>query len=215
MGRKRGFHQSEVTKEKLRVARTGKHHSQETIEKIRKTSSGRTYGPQTSERKEKTRLAVTGEKHWLFGKHHSEETKKKIGASLKGIVRGPHTPEHSKKLGATRAGEKHFNWKGGISFEPYCVKFNQEFKERVRGFFGYQCQMCGRVWHEGETKLSVHHVNFRKDSCCADGVLPLFVPVCSGKCHCKTNYNRFFWEYWFTEMINWLYDGKCYLPKQV
>src|SRR5208337_386546 len=29
-------------------------------------------------------------------------------------------------------GEKSPGWKGGISFEPYCIKFNKEFKERVR-----------------------------------------------------------------------------------
>jgi hypothetical protein len=34
-------------------------------------------------------------------------------------------------------------------------------------------------------------------------------------CHGKTQHNRIFWQYWFTEMINRLYVGECYLLKVV
>jgi hypothetical protein len=39
----------------------------------------------------------------------------------------------SKSCAQTR--ENNANWQGGISFEPYCILFNNEFKERVREFW--------------------------------------------------------------------------------
>lgn len=118
---------------------------------------------------------------------------------------------HLTHIGKFRGAESS-HWKGGISFEPYCPKFNNEFKERVRAFFNYTCQLCGHIWQEGEMKLAVHHVNFNKQTCC-DSSQPLFVPLCTGKCHSKTNYHRDFWEDWFTEIINEFYNGKCYFTK--
>jgi len=144
-------------------------------------------------------------------KHPSEETRNKMRISHLKI---PLSEYHCKSIAQGQCGPKSHNWKGGISYEPYCPKFTNEFKERVRAFFGYQCQMCGHVWQEGERKLAVHHVNFRKDSCCSNEIMPLFVPLCHQPCHTKTNFNRVFWEYWFTEMINHLYGGKCYFTKE-
>ena len=113
-------------------------------------------------------------------------------------------------------GQNNPAWKGGISFEPYCPKFTDEFKERVRAFFDYQCQMpgCEHVWQPEERKLSVHHVNFLKNSCCDPSISRLFVPLCSGKCHNKTNRNRLYWEQLFTELIMIKFNGQCYLPKE-
>lgn len=110
----------------------------------------------------------------------------------------------------THKGNSNPAWKGGISFEPYCPRFTKEFKERVRAFFDHKCVECGAS--QNGSKLPVHHVNFRKDACCAKDVIPLFVPLCPS-CHSKTQFNRPFWQYWFTEMINHQYGGKCYLPK--
>jgi hypothetical protein len=122
------------------------------------------------------------------------EIRKKISASKKG----------------TLCGDKNPSWKGGISFEPYCEKFNNEFKERVRAFFGHHCIECGTP-QNGE-KLTVHHVDFSKLTCC-DNSIPLFVPVCRS-CHGKTNRNRPYWKEHFTDMINQFYGGKCYLTKE-
>lgn len=112
------------------------------------------------------------------------------------------------------SGENSFRWAGGISFEPYCPKFNNEFRERVRAFFGYQCQMpgCNHIWQSGEKRLAVHHINFNKDSCCSSDAPRLFVPLCPHPCHTKTNYNRHHWEELFTKLIADQYNGQCYLP---
>ena len=96
----------------------------------------------------------------------------------------------------------------------YCPKFNNKFKERVRAFFGYTCQKCGHIWQPGERRLAVHHVNYRKDSCCNENVRSLFIPICSDGCHSETNANREYWEKHFTEIIDKEFAGKCYFTKE-
>jgi hypothetical protein len=103
------------------------------------------------------------------------------------------------------------NWQGGISFEPYCPKFNKEFRERVRAFFGRRCLECGNI--EKKTRHCVHHVNYKKEACCDDSI-PLFVILCQS-CHAKTSHNnRDHWQQHFTEIINRDYGGKCYFTKE-
>lgn len=109
-------------------------------------------------------------------------------------------------------GEKHHNWKGGISYEPYCVLFNDEFKLRVRQFFGNTCVECGKTREEEGINMCVHHVNFDKETCCND-TKPLFVTLCKS-CHSKTNFDREYWEEKYTRLINEEYNGQCYMPKQ-
>ena len=120
-------------------------------------------------------------------------------------------------------GENHPNWQGGISFGPYCEKFDNDLKERVREFFGRCCYVCGKSEQEqieeminnGKKpikKLDIHHVNFDKMVCCND-IKPLFVPLCRS-CHMKTNKDREGWEEFFTVSLEYLTDSKCFLPKK-
>lgn len=212
-----------------KMSHKGIKRSPETCERIRLSKKGK--------KNPNMHRDVSGDKNPNFGHHLSEEAKERIRQArknLKGKIKFPqeardhiseskkgaknpfynktHTLESLRKI--SRKGEKNPAWKGGISFEPYCPKFTDEFKERVRAFFGYQCQKCGHIWKEGEKKLAVHHVNYRKDACCAMDVIPLFVPLCAGRCHGKTTVNRIFWQYWFTEMVNYIYEGKCYFSRE-
>lgn len=116
-----------------------------------------------------------------------------------------------REWGKKHRGENSPMWKGGISYEPYCVLFNDEFKERVRNFFGRICVECGKTEEDNCERMSVHHVNFDKETCCNDEK-PLFVTLCKS-CHAKTNYNREYWEEKYTTLINEKYGGQCYLPK--
>lgn len=87
------------------------------------------------------------------------------------------------------SGEKAPNWQGGISFFPYCEKFNDDFRERVRAFFGRKCFLCGKMEDENGESLSVHHVNYNKQACCEGEDIPedrLFVPLCRS-CHSRTS----------------------------
>lgn len=109
-------------------------------------------------------------------------------------------------------------WYGNIRYyqgPQYCEKFNEDFKERVRAFFGCVCPECGTPQPQNGKKLSVHHINFNKTSCCNPDAPRLFIPLCSnGGCHTKTNNNRKYWENYFTKMIMGYYEGKCYFTKE-
>ena len=177
---------SEEQKKKIGEFHSTFQHTEETKKKMSETRKGRTTH--------------------MKGKQHSIVTKAKISVALKGRVVSAET--RLKKHFAT-CGEKAYCWKGGVSFEPYCVKFDRAFKKRVRDFFNNTCPQCGK--HNLKYKLHVHHVNFNKQTCC-DNTISLFVPLCNG-CHGKTQHNRIFWQYWFTEMINHIYDRKCYFEK--
>jgi hypothetical protein len=199
---------------KLRIAHLGMimpPRSKEYSEKMRAALTGK---PKSAEHRKKLSEAAKGRKAPNLGIPHSKETLEKISMALRGKS-NPHsgfipTAETRRKMSALYRGENNPNWRGGLSFEPYCPKFNKEFKERVRAFFGHKCVECGRP--QTGTPLAVHHVNFNKKTCC-DGTLPLFVPLCRS-CHSKTNYRREYWQQHFTEMITSKYDGKCYFSRE-
>ena len=92
------------------------------------------------------------------------------------------------------SGEKSNRWMGGISFEPYCEKFNETFKESIREKFNRICFLCPTTEIENGRKLSVHHVAYQKGCMCDDDLTNCeFVPLCD-KCHARTNGNRDYWK---------------------
>jgi Mor family transcriptional regulator len=107
-------------------------------------------------------------------------------------------------------GVKNSGWNGGSSFEPYCPKFNESFKESIRNKFDRKCFICGITEKEMQEdqrrrgkrifKLSVHHVNYNKDCLCDDSDCE-FVPLCSHH-HVKTNTNREYWESSIMQKLN-------------
>jgi hypothetical protein len=216
----------------------GKHHSLEALKKMSGAKKGK-HLPESTRRKMSESHRGQNNPMFGKKRHLSEETRRKISEGNKGKILseearlnisrakcgiknpnygkyGSEAPRYGKhfsketreKLSQYR-GENASRWKGGISFLPYCRKFNDEFKERVRAFFGYHCIECGTP--QNGRKLNVHHANFNKMTCC-DGTPPLFIPLC-GSCHSATNSNREFWEDHFTEMINNYYEGKCFFTK--
>jgi hypothetical protein len=110
-----------------------------------------------------------------------------------------------------RSGENSCMWKGGTSFGPYCPKFNYEFKERVREFFGRRCVVCGKTESENGKRLDVHHIDYNKQTCC-DNTKPLFVALCKS-CHRRTNKLKEYWEETLKNLILLEYDGECFLPR--
>lgn len=93
----------------------------------------------------------------------------------------------------SRKGENNPAWKGGLSFEPYCHKFNNEFKEYIRDKFGRVCFLCPKTEEENTERLSVHHVNYNKNCGCDGDLTCQFVPLCRS-CNAKVNSNRKEWE---------------------
>ena len=92
-------------------------------------------------------------------------------------------------------GENAGNWQGGISFEPYCIKFNNTFREAVRERDDYTCQLCGYEQELNVRKLSIHHIHYDKENCYPD-----VVALCCS-CNTKVNFNRDYWEEYFENQL--------------
>jgi len=142
---------SEEQKIKLSKIHKGRIMSEEWRKKLSESHRGKKH-PMSEETRRKIRESNTG-------KHPSEETRRKLSKAQRGRITSEET---RKKLSEAIKGEKHYNWKGGISFEPYCVKFDEPFRERCRNFFARMCVECGKTEEENKAKLGVHHVNFDK-----------------------------------------------------
>lgn len=89
-------------------------------------------------------------------------------------------------------GENSSSWKGGISFEPYCPKFTEELKEKVRQEWDYKCGNCDKTQENNQSKLRVHHIDYDKEQGC-NGKGFFLMPLCTS-CHGKSNHNREYWK---------------------
>lgn len=137
---------------------------------------------------------LVGKNNPFYGRKHTLITKERWSKKRKGRK---HSKEELLKihnaLKGKYCGEKSWNWKGGSSFEPYCPKFNNQLKERIRDRDDRTCQLCG-VKENGQ-KLSVHHIHYDKPNCNPD-----LISLCH-VCHTKVNHNREHWEQYFTDLL--------------
>ena len=198
-----GKHLTTETKEKLREANIGKKQTKETIEKIRNATKGEN-NPMYGRRGENSPLhgrKRIDQSNWMKKNNpmKNETSRKKLSENASSRKR---TPEMKEEIRKKTTGENHWNWKGGISFEPYCNKFNNAIKEEIRERFNRTCVLCGE--HEYENaKLCVHHADYNKGQGC--GKKWSLIPM-HKKCHAKTNYNRWYWfnllnNYWATSYM--------------
>jgi len=177
--RQTGKKASEATKAKLReliVKRNkelgkslrGNKRPKEVCDKIGAAHKGK---PKSPEQRKKLSIAKTG----IFpsketriklglshkGSHHREDVKKRISDAHKG------KPKSEQGIIKRLEGVLGGFWYGNVRYYDYplyCEKFNAEFRERVRAYFGYVCPECGTP--QNGRKLAVHHVNYNKKSCC-------------------------------------------------
>ena len=85
------------------------------------------------------------------------------------------------------AGALHPMWRGGISFEPYSIDFNDRFKKSIRERDGHRCKLCN-IPQNGRAH-DVHHINYDKTNTRCDNCVALCV-----SCHMKTNTHRDYWQ---------------------
>jgi hypothetical protein len=88
-----------------------------------------------------------------------------------------------------QSGENNPAYVHGESNYPYPKEFSNGFKEKIRNKFNRKCFICGIDEDDCKFKLSVHHIDYNKDNCDEDNL----VPLCR-HCHSKTNSNRTYWE---------------------
>lgn len=153
---------------------------------------------------------IRGVPKYIYG-HVSEKTKNKIadtktGVGLteqhkhnisKGNIGKKLSCETKKKISDVRKtdqfGDKNPSWNGGTSFEPYCHKFNNELKERIRNRDNRTCQRCG-IKENGKC-LSVHHIHYDKENCYPD-----LITLCH-TCNAKANGNRDWYEIYYMRKL--------------
>lgn len=99
----------------------------------------------------------------------------------------------------SNSGKKNGNWRGGISFGQYCIKFNDEYRQKIRGRFGNKCFLCNKTEAGNGRKLDVHHINYNKN-CGCDNSACVCVPLCHS-CHMRTGADRDYWQTLITEML--------------
>ena len=93
--------------------------------------------------------------------------------------------------------EKHPFWKGGKSFEPYGIDFNNQLKETIRRRDNYMCQECNHTQEQLRYKLHVHHIDYNKNNNNPKNLISL----CKS-CHSQANFDRSDWENYFNKILN-------------
>lgn len=173
-----GKHHSAATRAKLRAANTGernpnygKHHSVETLIKMRAAQMG-------------NRNHNYGKQSHNHGKHPSIETLAKMSAAHKGKY---HSVETKQKISVATSGPNNPRWRGGISFAPYPVGWNNSLREAIRKRDNYTCVLCEES--QNGRRHPVHHIDYDKQNLCSENL----VTLCT-ICHCKTNDNRDYWQ---------------------
>jgi len=86
-----------------------------------------------------------------------------------------------------QSGPNSWFWRGGKSFEPYGIEFNNALKFRIRERDGHACVLCR------EPAKCVHHIDYDKRNNLPENLITL-----CWKCHSKTNFNRSYWQSYFT-----------------
>lgn len=91
-----------------------------------------------------------------------------------------------------KSGKDSWNWKGGLSLEPYGAEFNNKLKKHIRKRDNYTCQECGYTEEKLGHKLSIHHIDYCKTHNEPNNLISL----CKS-CHLQTNYKREDWTKYF------------------
>lgn len=182
-GWNKGLHWSEEHRKKLSEAHKGKRHSEETLKKMSESRKGH---PAYNKGMPAWNRGLRYSNPKLKGRKISDEWRKKMSEAHM----GEKWDEERRK---NHSDENAPNWRGGISFEPYCPKFNTELKEKIRERDGRTCQLCGVK--ENGRKLAVHHIHYDKPNCHPD-----LIALCIS-CNNKVNFNRDYYENLFMQNL--------------
>lgn len=146
---------------------------------------------------EKTKAKMSKAKK---GRKVSEKTKEKIRQANIGKIRpeisGENSPakrpEVREKLRLANIGSKNPQWRGGLTQDPYGIKFNKELKSQIKKRDNYTCQECGCI----KKFLCVHHVDYDKQNNDRNNLISL-----CRSCHSKTNFKRKDWTKYFQDKL--------------
>jgi len=151
------------------------------------------YGKRHSEETKRKMSEIRIKKKETLGYLHTPESKRKISETMKKIA---NTPKNKLRVSSQMRGKNNPSWRGGISFEPYGLEFNNRFKEMIRERDNYCCILCNIKQEDIKIRLDVHHIDYDKLNSFVQNCLAL----CRG-CHVLTNFNREQWKSFFQSLL--------------
>jgi hypothetical protein len=101
------------------------------------------------------------------------------------------------------SGPNNINWKGGISFEPYCqIWKDAEYKSDIKLRDGNQClnPYCDS---KNYRDLTVHHIDYNKKNCAPQNL----ITVCRS-CNARANTDRGWHTTWYRTILAKRYGYK-------
>jgi hypothetical protein len=95
-----------------------------------------------------------------------------------------------------RFGESSPNWKGGISYEPYCpIWKDKEYKQDIRNRDGNRCSNPYCTSNK-PNDLTIHHIDYDKKNCAPSNL----ITVCRS-CNSKANTDRGWHKSWYKAIL--------------
>jgi len=175
----KGAKHSKETRRKMSEALKGRKVSEETRNKISKSSMGKSGNKGTykkghklsKEAIQKMSIAKIGMPAWNKGL--TKETDSRLDFERPTVFKNGHLVGVRFGRDKNCSGEDHFNWKGGISKEPYGSGWANTLKESIRERDNYECQRCGISQEELGGNLSVHHIDDDKKNMNPDNLVCL------------------------------------------
>lgn len=200
----------------------GKHHTKESKKKLSDSQLGSVpwnkgrigvYSEETLRKMRENHVSHDqfGCKNYMYGKKQTIESNNERSRSLMGrkmskesinktrmALLGKKSSEKTRRLisvnHADVGKDRNPNWRGGTSFLPYCHKFNDRLKDKIRERDNRTCQLCSTP--ENGHKHSVHHIHYDKENCYPD-----LITLCKS-CNAKVNFNRNYHESLFMNKLN-------------
>jgi hypothetical protein len=108
---------------------------------------------------------------------------------------------HDPMVTASYSGVNHPCWRGGISYEPYCQNWIDEFKEMIKERDRYKCQ--NPDCRKNSKILIPHHINYVKKDCHPNNLITL-----CGSCNSRANFNREYWKQFYSKIMEKKYGKR-------
>ncbi len=100
-----------------------------------------------------------------------------------------------KEFSIKYSGRDSWNWKGGISCEPYCHEWSfKDFKDMIKERDGNKC-LNPDCWRNSRI-LNVHHIDYNKKNCGTENLITL----CTS-CNARANFEREWHELWYKAIL--------------
>lgn len=208
--------------EKVRKQNIGRKKTEEEIEKLRISCKGINKGekngmfgvtgerhpsfgiPKSEEHRNKLKQAalergLSGKNNPMYGRKHTEKTRRRQSEIKKGITweqrSGKERARELKQMAHDRiSGSNHPNWHGGCTEDGYCEEWRtQELKDYIKERDQHTCQ---NLQCNCNSRICIHHINYNKKDCDPHNLIVLCF-----SCNSKANFDRDWWQSYYTEII--------------